>query len=61
MPISCLTLLQPAAPLLRPAIEVLFPSPLQDMLISFLPHGSATYFHPPKLAYLIRLGVRPTR
>ncbi|KAI7835542.1 hypothetical protein COHA_010558 [Chlorella ohadii] len=28
---------------------------LQDMLISFLPHGEATYFHPPKLAYLIRL------
>jgi vesicular inhibitory amino acid transporter len=27
---------------------------LQDMLISFLPHGEATYFHPPKLAYLIR-------
>ena len=26
------------------------------MLISFLPHGEATYFHPPKLAYLIRLG-----
>lgn len=28
----------------------------QDMLISFLPHAEATYFHPPKLAYLIRTG-----
>lgn len=32
---------------------------LQDMLISFLPHGEATYFHPPKLAYLIRTGGWP--
>ena len=32
------------------------PLPPQDMLISFLPHGEATYFHPPKLAYLIRTG-----